>query len=71
MTTIAVNTYRHVIQDIAIIEMFNPDNKVWEYYVRRKDIADLAFAFGTEKRFDRDALRELWKKGYFLRPVDE
>ena len=65
MTTTTLDTYRYVIQDIAIIEMFNPDHKVWEYYVKRKDIADLVFAFGVEKRFDREVLRELWKKGYF------
>ena len=65
MTTTAVKGYIHVIQDIAIIEMFNPDDKIWEYYVRRKGIADLEFVFGTDEQFDRDALRELWKKGYF------
>lgn len=58
-------TYRYVIQDIAIIEMLNPDTHVWEYYVARKDVADLQFVFGTEKRFEPEMLRELWKKGFF------
>ena len=68
-----IRTYRYVIQDIAIIEMFNPDNRVWEYYVARKGVADLEFSFGVEERFDPKALRELWKRGYFeeVEIVDE
>lgn len=56
---------RYVIQDIAIFEIFNPDEEIWEYYVQRKDDADMQFSFGVENRFDPKALRELWKNGYF------
>ena len=60
-----LNAHRYVIQDIAIIEIFNPDTKVWEYFVSRKDVAGLEYSFGTENRFASDMLRELWKNGYF------
>ena len=56
---------RYVFVDLAIIEIFNPDNKVWEYYISRKDKVDLKFSFLRRKRISREELRELWKKGYF------
>ena len=65
MITNDLQARRYVFNDLAIIEIFNPDNKVWEYYISRKDIANLEFSFGVEKRFSREELRELWKKGYF------
>lgn len=65
MITNDLTARRYVIQDIAIFEIFNPDEKVWEYYIHRKDDADMRFSFGVEKRFDPKALRELWLNGYF------
>lgn len=70
MITNDLTARRYVIQDIAIIEIFNPDEKVYEYYIARKDIADLEFVFGVEKRFTPQALRELWKNGYFEQEDD-
>jgi hypothetical protein len=60
-----IYTYRYVIQDIAIFEMLNPDKHIWEYYVARKNVADLQFVFAVENRFEPEMLRELWKNGYF------
>ena len=65
MITNDLTARRYVIQDIAIFEIFNPDEKVWEYYVQRKDDADMQFSFGVENRFAPNALRELWLNGYF------
>lgn len=65
MITNDLTARRYVIQDIAIFELFNPDFKIWEYYIKRKDVADMEFSFGVEKRFEPEALRELWKNGYF------
>ena len=65
MITNDLQARRYVFIDLAIIEIFNPDNKVWEYYISRKGTVDLEFSFGIEKRFSREELRELWKKGYF------
>ena len=56
---------RYVIQDIVIFEIFNPDEKIWEYYVQRKNDADMQFSFGVENRLAPNALRELWLNGYF------
>ena len=65
MITNDLTARRYVIQDIAIFEFFNPDFKIWEYYIKRKDVADMQFSFGVEYRFSPKALRELWKNGYF------
>lgn len=60
-----LNAYRHVIQDIAIFEIFNVDDKTWDYYVAKKGAVHLEFVFGVYERMPKEHLRELWKKGYF------
>ena len=65
MITNDLTARRYIIQNIAIFEFFNPDFKIWEYYIKRKDVADMEFSFATENRFGADRIRELWKNGYF------
>lgn len=65
MKTEEIKAYRHVIQDIAIFEIWNPDDKTWDYYLARKEAANLEFQFGVYERFSSEHIRELWKKGYF------
>lgn len=58
---------RHVIQDIAVIEIFNPDDRTWEYYVSRKNNADLEFYIGVKEkdRLEAATIRRLWIDGFF------
>ena len=65
MITNDLQARRYVFIDLAVIEIFNPDNKVWEYYISRKGAVDLEFSFGVEKRLIREELRGLWKRGFF------
>ena len=65
MTGEDLTARRYVFVDLAIIEIFNPDSEIWEYFVSTIDNADLVYAFGVENRFTREDLRTLWKTGYF------
>ena len=56
---------RYVFVDLAIIEIFNPDEKIWDYYVSVNKDANLIHVFGVQEQFSRDDIRELWKRGYF------
>ncbi len=65
MTQQELKATRYVIQDLAIFEIFNPDDKTWDYYVARKGAVHLEFVFGVYERMPKEHLRELWKNGYF------
>ena len=54
---------RYIFPDMNIIEIFNPDEKIWEYYVALKDDADLHFFAGVHG--DRLNIELLWKNGVF------
>ena len=65
MTQQELKATRYVIQDLAIFEIFNPDDNTWDYYVTKKGAVHLEFVFGVYERMPKENLRELWKKGYF------
>ena len=65
MTTDILTAKRYVFVDIAIIEIFNPDEKIWDYYLSIDKDANLIYVFGVQEQFSRDNIRELWKNGYF------
>lgn len=55
---------RYIFPDMNIIEIFNSEEKTWEYYVALKDDADLHFFIGVHEE-DRLAIEFLWKDGFF------
>lgn len=60
---------RYIFPDMNIIEIFNSDEKTWEYYVDLKDDADLHFYIGVHEE-DRLCVEILWKDGFF-EPIKE
>lgn len=55
---------RYIFPDMNIIEIFNSDEKTWEYYVAFKDDADLHFYIGVLEE-DRLCVERLWEDGFF------
>lgn len=60
---------KYIFPDMKIIEIFNSDEKTWEYYVAFKDDADLHFFIGVHEE-DRLCVEILWKDGFF-EPIKE
>ena len=55
---------RYIFPDMNIIEIFNSDEKTWEYYVALIDDAVFHFFIGVHEE-DRLDIELLWKNGFF------
>lgn len=51
--------------DVMFLEFFNPEEYVFEYYLKECSSNDFKYQFGVFKKFSVQQLTQLYAQGYF------
>ncbi len=51
--------------EVMFLEFFNPEENVFEYYLKEDNRHDFEYQFGVTEPFSTLQLRQLYDQGYF------